>query len=575
MPGSGEVQAQSLTVYVPSHTAPPETLLSLGDMKFRPRVIEHSITTQENAFMLRFLLGKGICSRDNAILWGGGVNSSVSARILQKFLESLFPSKLLVVGLIAVRLERDTGSVILGHRLDVVRMINKQLEGLSHTSKLMIFAMTLHVMLLAVSASLTSPTQDEPAHLASGLKHWTERDFSWYCVNPPLVRCLASLPALLMRLELPKHDSADMNDYRPEFALGQKFVAQHGSSFQKYLIYGRWICIPFCCLGAIICYLWSSNLYGKSAGLGAALLWMFSPMVLGHASLMTPDAHAASLGLAACYCFWRWLREPTWTTAIVSGLVLGLAEVAKTTLVLLLPLWPVIWIFYRLLQDERPCLRQWLQEFAMQATRIVVALYLINFVYLNHGSFIPLGEYNFRSELLSGKKIDRRAMKYESANRFLETSIANLPLPLPSDYVIGIDLQQYDFETYPSQSYLNGKFADHGWWYYYLLAIAYKAPFGTLGLFLIALVCRISSRDSFRRSVICDELALLLPMLIIFVVVSSKTGFNFHLRYIFPCIPLAFVWVSQVFSYRGRQKNYPLHAWPSRSAAVCGPFPIV
>jgi len=43
-----------------------------------------------------------------------------------------------------------------------------------------------------------------------------------------------------------------------------------------------------------------ADLFGAAAGLMAATLWSFSPMVLGHASLIAPDAHATSLGLAAC-----------------------------------------------------------------------------------------------------------------------------------------------------------------------------------------------------------------------------------------------------------------------------------
>jgi len=66
----------------------------------------------------------------------------------------------------------------------------------------------------------------------------------------------------------------------------------------------------------------------------ACLLWCFSPNILAHASLITADAHASALGLAACYTFWRWLKRPTWAQSALTGVVLGLAELAKTTLIL-------------------------------------------------------------------------------------------------------------------------------------------------------------------------------------------------------------------------------------------------
>jgi hypothetical protein len=61
--------------------------------------------------------------------------------------------------------------------------------------------------------------------------------------------------------------------------------------------------------------------------------------------LITSDV--AALGLTACYAFWRWLKRPTWISTIVSGVVLGVAELAKTTLVVFYPLWPLMWVIYR------------------------------------------------------------------------------------------------------------------------------------------------------------------------------------------------------------------------------------
>jgi 4-amino-4-deoxy-L-arabinose transferase-like glycosyltransferase len=64
--------------------------------------------------------------------------------------------------------------------------------------------------------------------------------------------------------------------------------------------------------------------------------------------LITPDLGATSLGTLAAYLFWRWLQAPDSTRALVTGLALGLAELTKTSWIILLGLWPAIWlIWYR------------------------------------------------------------------------------------------------------------------------------------------------------------------------------------------------------------------------------------
>ena len=73
----------------------------------------------------------------------------------------------------------------------------------------------------------------------------------------------------------------------------------------------------------------------------------------------------------------------------------------------------------------------------------------------------------------------------EGANRFAGTWFGNLPVPVPANMVQGIDTQRYDFER-GLPSYLRGQWADHGWWYYYLYALAIKEPLGTWCLVVLA-----------------------------------------------------------------------------------------
>jgi hypothetical protein len=157
----------------------------------------------------------------------------------------------------------------------------------------------VHIMLLAWSATRRAPVVDETGHLPAGLSHWDLRRFDLYCVNPPLVRCVATLPLFLADVPMDFKGYQTLPRYRAESGIGRRWIKTHPDDFLWWFTMARWACIPFSVLGALICWKWASELYGWAAGLTALCLWCFSPTVLGHASLITPDAPAAALGTTA------------------------------------------------------------------------------------------------------------------------------------------------------------------------------------------------------------------------------------------------------------------------------------
>src|SRR5262249_39758315 len=124
-----------------------------------------------------------------------------------------------------------------------------------------------------------------------------------------------------------------------------------------------------------------------------------------------------------------------------------------------------------------------------------------------------------------------------AGNRFHDTSIGEIRVPLPADLLVGVDLQKYDFERgFPS--YLNGEWSFHGWWHYYLYAMAVKLTLPALLLVLAGVFwCLIAPRTTGRT----DEWALLVPAIALVAFVSSQTGFNHHMRYVLPAFPFLFI----------------------------------
>lgn len=409
----------------------------------------------------------------------------------------------------------------------------------------------VHAGLLSWMAWTDSPTVCEPAHLAAGLCAWETGTFDLYHVNPPLARLVAALPLLVVR---PAADwSGHAGGGRPEFAIGGRLLHLNQPGWRRLMFLGRLACIPFSLVGMAVAGWWAAQLYGREAGLAATLLWCFSPYTLAHGHLISPDFAGAVLALCASAAYWSWHTRATWDRAIWWGLVLGVALLTKHTLALLVPLSAVLALV--------PPARQGGQPGASLAARLgqvllglVVALGVLNLGYGFQGTARPLGKYGFLSPWLAGSDLEQMVAG-RVGNRFQDTWLARLPLPLPEPYVRGVDTQWGDFHG-GRISYLRGEFREKGWWYYYLYGFMIKTPLGVIVLVPMAAALR------WLRGVAApwrDELLLLAPSLALLALVSGHSHCTQNLRYGLPALPGLLVWVSST----------------ARAAAVGGPWVAV
>jgi Dolichyl-phosphate-mannose-protein mannosyltransferase len=453
-------------------------------------------------------------------------------------------------------------------------------RGVGHCA---IAFLVVHTGLLAWEARRWSPAFDEVAHLAAGMSHWQLARFDLYRVNPPLIRMLAAVPVLLSDANTDWRSYSDLPRARAEFTIGGRFARINRERTFWYLTIARWACIPVSLIGALVCFCWARALYGDLSGLVALALWCFCPNIVAYGGLITPDAGAAAFGALAAFAFWRWLAEPSWGRVLSAGLTLGLAELTKSTWTILFGISPAVavawslahwrptqslaggtpkrsvgtreWWFSKAHEDESEgtsltsisgtgaATEFWriqLRLVGQVAAILVLGFYVLNLGYGFEDSFRRLGDFRFVSKALGGPAADNGP-----ANRFKGTWLASVPIPVPANYLLGIDVQRHDFET-RKWSYLRGEQKLGGWWYYYLYAMGVKIPVGSLLLFAIAaiLTARRLWAQGWRSCM--DDLAVLAPAIAVFLLVSSQTGFNRYLRYVLPAFPFLFVWASQV-----------------------------
>lgn len=393
--------------------------------------------------------------------------------------------------------------------------------------------LVLFATALGFNALTFSATVDEPGHLAAGIAYWRLARFHVYRVNPPLIRLIAAIPAVLDGA--PSATVAIYSELeskptlRRNISLGYDFFAENRESAFQWLLWGRLCCIPICLLGAWACWRWGDELFGRPSGLVAFLLWITSPLILGHGWLITSDVAGAALGVVAAYLFWRWLRSDTTGRLLSAGTMLGVAMSAKTTWIVALVLWPLLLLaHFGRETTKRSILRLGLL--------LGVAVYVVNCLYGFEDTAFRLGELDFVSRHFRGA-----AHLGAAGNVFRETWLAWIPVPFPKNFISGIDLQLADFErSWPC--YLGGEWQQRGWWYFYVVGLFAKHP---IGLSVLTLLC---VGWQFQRAA-SDRVVGHMPWILaaaLLILVSSKTGWTQHVRYAMPVLPFWYVWVSQL-----------------------------
>lgn len=448
------------------------------------------------------------------------------------------------------------------------------------------FLSWLPALLLAVNATLIfysihqhSVTIDEVGHIGSGVMSWETETYNAYRVNPPPPRMLATLPLMASDVQLPPDaavEARDPND-RVEWQLGHLFAEMNRERYPELVHRARYVGILWSLLGGWVLFLWCRDLYGQKGACLALAVWCFEPNLMAHAQLVTPDFPSAVAALLAAYCLWLYMQRPEWSTAWLAGLSLGLALLTKFTLLVFLPVWFVLVLAVRYPQSRWvPKTPPTLQESRSVGIRrrlahSVLVLFLvvlvINLAYGFHDTGRKLGRIPFVSQLLRGEPMEppiypELAM---AGNRFAGTWAEDLIVPLPADYLRGIDVQKRSMEEKHKRQwcYLAGEWQEHGWWYYYIYALGVKVPLGFLALMvggLLLATVRHRASAPWR-----DELVIALPGIAIFGFVSSRTDFNHHSRYVLAALPFLILGVAK-FGYflqrthdgaRGASKGTP------------------
>lgn len=432
--------------------------------------------------------------------------------------------------------------------------------------------LVLHYGLAASSLVRENPTVDEVNHLPAGVSYYETGSFRLYHHNPPLVKLVAALPVVMAGGNL--HGAYDDPKWReesvPPALFGMKFTILNLPRYFELFRLARLMMPLFSVLGGLVVFAWSRRLFGDRGGLLSLALWCLCPNILAHGRLVTSDVGGAAIGAAATYTFWRYLHAPTWRRATLAGLVLGLAQLTKFSMLLLYPLWPVLWLAFSTSRHGlRGMARGVPRAMGQGAAIVALSVLIIDIGYGFEGTGRPLGNFRFASRSFltkpgttpgSGENDLLNLHWRYRVNRFRGTWLGRLPSPLPAHYLLGFDEQKIEADGFPRiwadpgatdpdeitgyTVYLDGALRRTGWRSYYALAFLYKTPEGTLALLALALAALATARRA--RAPVEDELVLILPPLAFFGAMTFLTDINLGLRYVLPVFPYLFIFAGRL-----------------------------
>ena len=169
-------------------------------------------------------------------------------------------------------------------------------------------ALTVH------SAIVHSATCDEiGAHIPAGYLYWTSGQYGGGLDNFPLAQLLIALPVR---------------------ALGLRYAL---FSEQHLLLFRLPVVLLALTLG-LLTYVYTRDLFGRTAAQVAIALLAVSPNILAHGSLATLDLPTAFFILLALWLLLRHVTAPSTLRFLWFSLALGLAVATKLQALLLLPL---------------------------------------------------------------------------------------------------------------------------------------------------------------------------------------------------------------------------------------------
>jgi 4-amino-4-deoxy-L-arabinose transferase-like glycosyltransferase len=336
---------------------------------------------------------------------------------------------------------------------------------------------------LGVSATFKqSLAFDEVSHLTGGFAYWRFNDYRLQPENGNLPQRWGTLPWLLLGAHMPT-DNKEAWARSDVWSVGEEFLFGSGNNTLYLAAYSHALMALWSVGTGLLIFGWSRRFWGDTGGLLSLALFSLCPNFLAHGPLVTSDMAMAFFFLASTTAWWRHLHRPTFSTGLLSALLLGLACVVKFSCVLLAPMFLLLALVRYTGHDASSDvatrrLRAGTLIFSMLAHLAVAWVIIWAFFGFRYSAFAP--------EAPAAERFYVTWQRIAPASEFMRglferTRDWHL---LPQAYLQGLA-----FVLSAAQqrgAFLNGEYNTLGWWWFFPYAFLVKTPPAQLLAYLVA-----------------------------------------------------------------------------------------
>ena len=422
---------------------------------------------------------------------------------------------------------------------------------------------------MARTAASDSAIMDELAHIPAGYGYVSQLDYRLNPEHPPLIKALAALPLLFDHVSFPTDTPAWQTAVNGQWDMGGAFLYGANDHRADTILFLARLFPILITLGLIVfVYWWSRKMVGPLWALLPAFFVALSPNILAHGHYVTTDIGAAFGFIASLYVLNAFWASPSKKTLIIAGIVFGLAQLAKFSLVLMVPIAVLLAIIHWLgttrgnhltLRDKLSWKLAW-KYISSLILIFIIAYVLVWGVYAVFTAHYPierqvadtafiLGSFGGNINGLSASA----CLTHPSMRCLAELDIWMAHIPVVralGQYLLGV-LMVIQRSDGGNTAYFLGNLSGGGWWYYFPIVFFFKETIPGLLYLLIgawAAVRRIiKSSTTPRMERMWNYIIVAFPevsmatVVLVYWAYSMHSPLNIGYRHILPTIPLMYI----------------------------------
>jgi hypothetical protein len=439
-----------------------------------------------------------------------------------------------------------------------MKLKNKTIVGVVF----LLFSVAILVLFSSIGDSATS---DENPHIVAGYSYLKYHDMRLNPEHPPLIKDLAALPLLFLNLKFPESDPAWQQPDGPywwhQFNLGGKFLYESGNNPDKILFFARFPIILLLIVCGFFIFKFAREFFGEKVAILALFFFSFSPTFLAHGRFVTTDVGAAFGVVLATFYFLKALKEPTRKNIIFSGIALGISQLLKFSLILIVPFFVLLTLVWILVFKE------WKKPVKVLISSIVLWVSVVWIVYgiqiYNYPPDRQLRDTKITLESYSGgpSSIKETCFSPNSIQKIKRCPAeiviwaSNKPIIRPlAHYGLGL-LMVFQRASGGHTTYFLGEVSAAGWRIYFPFVYLIKEPLAfhilwilTFSYFALKIQEPIWKKPLSRLKNFLKEHFIEFSMilwLLIYWATSIKSNLNIGVRHLLPVFPFTIILIAK------------------------------